>query len=84
MSAPKNTWATVADGTRYMRSVADARATDGSQPWDLEQWHCVLPTYNATPPACVPSNASRDYGYVEDGQQVVVFRRVVRRASSAA
>lgn len=42
---------------------------------DLECWDCVLPTYNAPRPCGVPSDAERDFGYVRDGVQHVVFRR---------
>ena len=65
---------------KFRRSVADARATDGSQPWDLEQWECSLPAYDSPRPDAVPSDATRDYGFMRDGLQWVVFRRVVRRA----
>jgi hypothetical protein len=67
---------------KFTRRVADARATDGSQPWDLEQWECQLPTYNSPRPPEVPTNAHRDYGYLHEGKQWVVFRRVVKRTQA--
>jgi hypothetical protein len=64
---------------KYTKRVADARNHLGERPWDLEKWECVLPTYNAPKPEEVPYNATRDYGFLRNGEQVVVFRRLVKR-----
>lgn len=63
----------------YVRNTSDARSSTGEQLWDLEQWHCILPTYDAPRPIGVPGDAHRDYGYIKNGMQHVVFRRVVKK-----
>jgi hypothetical protein len=65
----------------YRKQTADARSSDGSQLWDLETWVCELPEFYSPRPEGVPANADRDYGHrTADGRQVVVFRKITKKA----
>jgi hypothetical protein len=60
----------------YSRERHAAHDPYTGQPlWDLECWD-VVQDYGAPRPACVPTNATQDYGYLDSaGRQHVVYRR---------